>query len=279
MNVIHDAAGLLPFHGGLFIPTMGALHEGHSALIREGARRRDLMPSRPPVIVSIFVNPTQFNDPTDLDRYPRTLRADVEGCKIAGADAIFAPPVGEIYPPETTIPPPTLPAVATEPKLEDALRPGHFAGVCQVVKRLFDLVRPTAAFFGEKDWQQLQVLAALTRQERLPIEIVPVPTAREPDGLAMSSRNRFLLPEERAPALALFRALHAASDEAVPAAAEARMRSILLGQGLAVEYAVVRDATTLLPMDTKHPARPARALIAARLKHVRLIDNAPWPTR
>ena len=230
MKVIHDAGGLAEFHGGAFVPMMGALHEGHLRAECEGrwslpGRVGGTPALRSAAVVSIFVNPTQFNDPKDLERYPRTLGADLDGCERAGADAVFVPSVETMYPPRVVIPTPRLPAVATEPKLEDAHRPGHFAGVCQVVKRLFELVRPAAAVLGEKDWQQLQVITAMTAQEGMGIQIVPGRTVREPDGLAMSSRNRFLSAAERRSATALSAALAAARDEPNAAAAMATMES------------------------------------------------------
>lgn len=227
------------------------------------------------MVVSVFVNPTQFNDPGDLARYPRTLEEDAEGCRRAGATVVFAPAAEVIYPRDRKIDVPALPDVATKPGLEDAHRPGHFAGVCQVVRRLFDLVKPSAAYFGEKDWQQLRVIAAMTERDRLGIQIVPVETMRESDGLAMSSRNVFLKGDERKSAVGLSGALCAAAGEKTTGAAEARMREILAERGLRTEYAVVRDAMTL---EVARAGRPGRAIIAARLGTVRLIDNAPWPT-
>jgi pantoate--beta-alanine ligase len=277
MRMIPDADGLRPFHGGVLVPTMGALHEGHFALIRQAVRCRDELPGRPPVVVSIFVNPTQFNDPADLARYPRSPERDAAGCRQAGADIVFSPSPEVVYPPDRPIPLPPLPPVATKPALEDAHRPGHFAGVCQVVRRLFDLVRPVAALFGEKDWQQLQVIAAMTRQQNLPIRVIPVPTIREPDGLAMSSRNVFLSSTDRSRALALHRALSAARGESEPLRAQARMEETLRESGVEPEYCVVRDAQTLLPFPPGASVRPARALIAARVGSVRLIDNSSWP--
>jgi pantoate--beta-alanine ligase len=167
-----------------------------------------------------------------------------------------------------------LPTVATDPGLEDAHRPGHFAGVCQVVLRLFRLLEPRAALFGEKDWQQLQVIAAMTREQGLPVRIVPHPTLRDPDGLAMSSRNRFLSAAERRAALAIPRALDRAAAAADPAEAEKVMADVLADSALRVEYAVVRDAETLAGL----ARRAGRALIAARSGTTRLIDNAPWGT-
>src|SRR5688572_25050071 len=199
MELVPTAADLSRFAKGVFVPTMGALHEGHASLVR--IARRPAAACQP-VVVSIFVNPTQFGPNEDYTRYPRTLDADMALCKEAGADVIFAPAVEEMYPPGG-VRVPALPRVATEPGIEDAARPGHFEGVCQVVLRLFELVRPAAAVFGEKDWQQLQVVSAMTRAEGLPIRIVPGETVREADGLAMSSRNRFLTPDDRRRGLAL----------------------------------------------------------------------------
>lgn len=274
MRVVHRASELT-LAGGVVVPTMGALHDGHATLIR---RARAVADQRglPGVVVTVFVNPTQFNEKSDFERYPRTLDADAETCRAAGADVVFAPAVDEVYPPGREVAVPRLPAVATEPGLEDAHRPGHFAGVCQVVKRLFELTRPSAAVFGEKDWQQLQVVKAMVAQEGMGIEIIGEPTVREADGLAMSSRNRFLKPEERAAALALSRALRAAGLHETPERAEEAMHAELAaaGPGAATEYAVVRDAQTLLAW---RPGRPGRALIAARVGAVRLIDNEVWP--
>jgi pantoate--beta-alanine ligase len=261
-------------HAGVFVPTMGALHEGHASLIRRAAdlarERRD--PAG--CIVSIFVNPTQFNDRSDFERYPRTEEPDLALCEQAGATSVFVPAVETIYPPAEPPPVPLLPDVAAAPRLEDALRPGHFAGVCQVVLRLFKLVQPAAALFGEKDWQQLQVIRAMIEQARLPIEIISGPTIRDPDGLAMSSRNRFLTPDDRRRAIAIPRALERARGERTPADAERAMSATLTEIGLAPEYAVIRDARTLGPVSAA--TRETRALIAARVGAVRLIDNAPW---
>jgi len=275
VQLIIDPASLEPFAGCVFVPTMGALHAGHGRLIEAAVARRE--PGRAGVVVSVFVNPTQFNDPKDLERYPRTLDADLRLCEAAGASAVFAPTVEAVYPRDARLSPPTataLPGVATLPGLDDAHRRGHFAGVCQVVKRLFELVRPRAALFGEKDWQQLQVIAAMTRGDGLGVEIVPVPTVREKDGLAMSSRNMFLTREDRVRARSLSEALCAANGEGTVRAAEERMRSVLEAARVAVEYAVVRDAETLMPLG--ETAQAGRALIAARVGSVRLIDNAGW---
>ena len=169
---------------------------------------------------------------------------------------------------------PPLPRVATEPGLEDAYRPGHFAGVCQVVHRLFSLLRPSAAVLGEKDWQQLQVVRAMTIEQRLGVDILAYRTVRDADGLAMSSRNRFLFPEERERALAIPRALGLARAEGTASAAERAMREELQRAGMLVEYATVRDAATLQPLQRDGNGR---ALLAARAGQTRLIDNAAWP--
>ncbi|GJQ30229.1 MAG: pantothenate synthetase [Phycisphaerae bacterium] len=252
------------------VPTMGALHRGHASLM-EAARR-----ARPewPIVVTVFVNPTQFSEAADFERYPKTLDADAALCRDAGAACVLAPSAAEVYPrgPLAGVPP--LPAVATRPGLEDRFRPGHFAGVCQVVRRLFEMTRPHAAIFGEKDWQQLQVIRAMVRELDLGVEIVASPTVREADGLAMSSRNRFLTAEDRTHGLALSRALREASQERTVARAEERMAVVL--SGLDVEYAVIRDAESL---EAWREGRPGRALIAARVGSVRLIDNAAWHPR
>lgn len=259
----------------VFVPTMGALHEGHVSLVRQASRLADASGSRHyPIVVSIFVNPTQFGPNEDFSRYPRTLEADVAACERAGADVVFAPPVEVMYPPGDSIRTPALPQVATEPTLEDAFRPGHFAGVCQVVLRLFELVKPSKAVFGEKDWQQLQVIRAMVMQEQLNIEIVPGETVREPDGLAMSSRNRFLSNDERRLGLTIIGALRAAQRASTANEAEHVMRSRLEEAGIRPDYAVVRDAETLMSYDR---SRAGRALITGRVGSVRLLDNVAWP--
>jgi pantoate--beta-alanine ligase len=268
--------------GCVLVPTMGALHEGHAALVRQARGIADRRGAGCRVVATIFVNPTQFNEASDFEKYPRTLEADLEVCEAAGADAVFVPGPGVVYPPDEPVPVPELPAVADGPGLEDAFRPGHFAGVCQVVSRLFDLTRPAAGVFGEKDWQQLQVIRAMTLAQGRAIEIVPGPTVREADGLAMSSRNRRLDLQARRQAAGIFRAMRAAGGEATPDAAERTLQRVLLegvdgedgGEGgIAPEYAVVRDARTLLA-----PCGGAcRMLVAARVGVVRLIDNAAWP--
>lgn len=283
MELLADNASLLAWRESagpaIFVPTMGALHEGHAQLVRRGvALARGSRVASAGCVVSIFVNPTQFNDPSDLARYPRTLEADLATCRAAGAAAVYAPSPADIYPPGQDIPVPPLPDVATRPGLEDAHRPGHFAGVCQVVLRLFTLVRPAAAVFGEKDWQQLQVIRAMTNRFAPRIEILPGPTVRSLDGLALSSRNSLLSAQDRPRALALSRALDAARRRSDPAAAEAAMVEVLAASGIDVEYAVVRDAETLLAITGPGPPSRARALVAGRVGGIRLIDNTAWPS-
>lgn len=274
MIIVRDAKGLDAFAGGILVPTMGALHAGHRALIVHAAALAASHAPRVPVVVSLFVNPTQFNEQSDFDLYPRDEEADARLCEAAGADCIFAPAASTMYPPSEPARLPPLPPVATEPGLEDAHRPGHFAGVCQVCARLFELVRPSRAIFGEKDWQQLAVIRALVAEVAPALEIVPHPTVREPDGLAMSSRNARLAPNHRRQATALVKALLEASRHEDLAAAETAGRRVLLASRIKPEYFTIRDAATLTP---PRPGRPTRALVAARVGQVRLIDNAPWP--
>ncbi len=264
---LHDC---LAGRRGAFVPTMGALHEGHLALIRHADALGE------PVVVSIFVNPDQFGPNEDFSRYPRTLEADLAACEAIGADLVFTPAAEEIYPPGQPPQEVALPPVATEPGLEDAHRPNHFRGVGRVVARLFDLVEPAVAIFGEKDYQQLLVIRAVAQQEQprwQGLTVTGLPTVRDPDGLAKSSRNRYLDPEQRDRALGLVRALQAAHAAQKPETAEAIMIETLRAHDLAIDYAVVRDSETLLPVGDF--SRPTRALIAARLDEVRLIDNQP----
>jgi len=291
VQTLFQPAELRDFVGCHLVPTMGALHEGHASLVRRARTHADSMPTgdRPPVVVTIFVNPTQFAPHEDFARYPRTLDSDLALARDAGADAVFVPCVATIYPrgldaAQRDAAAWDLPPAATEPGLEDRVRPGHFGGVCLVVARLFELCRPRRAFFGEKDWQQLRVVAQMAGAARFgDLEIVPCPTVRDPDGLAMSSRNRYLGAEERRRATALWRGIEAAraalagiARVEVPAAERAAW-ALIEGEGLTVDYAVVRDAETLLPVTgaPRDTAPPLRILVAARLGAVRLIDNAP----
>ncbi len=274
MRLLHSESEAATLAGCVLVPTMGALHQGHAALIRHAARIADARSCA--CAATIFVNPTQFNDPGDLARYPRTLDADLALCAAAGAAAVFAPDAGTVYPgwPEHRVAVPPLPPVATQPGLEDSHRPGHFAGVCQVVQRLFDLTHPAAAVFGEKDWQQLRVIRAMVAAGGAKMDVIPSPTVRDPDGLALSSRNRFLSPADRSRALALSTAIAAAAAVPDLPAARRALADALQTCGVAPEYAVIRDADTL--GETTQATRTYRTLIAARIGSVRLIDNGPW---
>jgi len=255
------------------VPTMGALHEGHASLVRLARERAG---DRGRVVVSIFVNPLQFGPGEDLDRYPRTFEADLEVCAREGADVVYAPPVADVYPggePEVTVSPGPLGDV-----LEGAVRPGHFRGVLTVVAKLFGLVRPDLAVFGEKDYQQLVLVRRMVADLCLGVDVVAGETRRERDGLAMSSRNRYLDRDARRRAAALPRVLHTARDaedrgpEAVLATARAEVRS---AHGLDLDYLVVTDADLgPLPADPA-PGTPGRLLVAARVGGTRLIDNLP----
>ncbi len=262
----------------VLVPTMGFLHEGHAALIRQGvaeASRRGLGGG---CVVSIFVNPSQFNDPGDFARYPRELARDVAVCEACGARAVFAPDEGEMYPSEEAAPWVPVPAVGREPRLEEVGRPGHFEGVCRVLDRLFRVVRARAAVFGEKDYQQLCLARALVAQQGLGTEIVAGATVRERDGLAMSSRNVHLSEAGRVRARALSRALRAAQRCSTPAHAERVMWDMLWSAGIArIEYAAVRRADTLMPFADGEWARTAgRALVCAFVDGTRLLDNMAW---
>ncbi|WP_170068467.1 pantoate--beta-alanine ligase [Meinhardsimonia xiamenensis] len=249
------------------VPTMGALHEGHLSLVRaarEGAER---------VIVTIFVNPAQFNDPEDLKKYPRDLAGDLALLAPLGVDAVFAPPVEEVYPPGFAT---SVHVAGVSEGLCGAGRPGHFDGVATVVAKLFNMTAADRAWFGEKDWQQLQVVRRLARDLDIPVEVIGCPTVREADGLALSSRNRLLSAEARARAPALYRALCDAAaaleaGEAAPDALECARRAILAAGFERVEYLELRAEADMAPMEAL--SAPARLLAAAWLEGVRLIDN------
>lgn len=249
------------------VPTMGALHEGHLSLVRAAKAACDR------VIVTIFVNPRQFNNPDDLAKYPRTEVTDARLLEPLGVDAIFAPPPEEVYPPGFAA---NVSITGVAEPLEGAMRPGHFDGVATVVTKLFGMTLADKGFFGEKDWQQLQVVRRLVTDLNLPVQVVGCPTLRETSGLAMSSRNARLSPEARAVAPALYTQMTEAAAAILagqaPTTALPRARARLLQAGFErVEYIVTRDAETLL--DWTDPARPARMLAAAWLDGVRLIDN------
>lgn len=275
MQIVWTQSDLEEFRGGVCVPTMGALHEGHLSLIRRAREEADAHAEPLPVVVTVFVNPTQFAPGEDFARYPRTFEADCTKAEACGADVVFAPEVGEVYPdgPGRPIDPHIIiPEVARTPGLEEKSRPQFFLGVCRVVHRLFEMVQPSAAVFGEKDYQQLLTIRAMVRDMALLIAIHSEPTVREEDGLALSSRNVYLAPAQRKRALALSKALKAAAKESTVAAAESAMRSILLANQVEIDYAVVRDSHTLMPIESM--ALPARALVAGKVGPVRLIDNA-----
>jgi pantoate--beta-alanine ligase len=253
-------------------PTMGALHEGHMRLIERCRREAGY------VVVTIFVNPTQFGPGEDLTRYPRTLEADLAKCAGAGVDLVFAPSETTIYPrgrSATFVEVPGLSHV-----LEGAVRPGHFRGVASVVLVLFEIVRPDLSVFGQKDYQQQLLIRRMVEDLHVPVDIVIEPTVREADGLALSSRNRYLSAEERAAATALYRALGLAQEAVAQGERDADRVRQILAQRISLEllarldYAEVADAESLEPLARISPARPAVALVAARVGPTRLIDNA-----
>ncbi len=254
------------------VPTMGALHDGHTALM--AVARREVGAGA--VVVSIFVNPLQFGPGEDLARYPRTFEADLEACARAGVDVVLAPDGDEVYPggpPEVTVD-----AGPRGDVLEGATRPGHYRGVLTVVAKLLGLVRPDVAVFGEKDYQQLVLVRRMAADLCLGVEVVGAETSREDDGLARSSRNVYLDPEQRREAVALHRALRAAQGAAehgagaAVAAARAELRHAV---GVDLDYLeLTLPDLTPLPDDVP-PGTPARALIAARVGATRLIDNLP----
>ena len=227
-----------------FVPTMGALHEGHASLIKRSVQDNDI------TVVSVFLNPTQFNDKADLERYPKTLDEDVRMAEACGADYVFAPAVEEIYPePDTRVF--EFPPVTTV--MEGARRPGHFNGVCQVVSRLFTIVAPDNAYFGEKDWQQIAVIKQLVDYMNSNITIVECPIIREADGLAMSSRNKLLTKEEWAIAPVIYQALKDSLDYSKTHSVEETHDKVVAEinaiDGLEVEYFEIVDGKTLLAVD------------------------------
>ncbi|HSL11081.1 MAG TPA: pantoate--beta-alanine ligase [Actinomycetota bacterium] len=256
-----------------FVPTMGALHRGHASLFRAARASCDHL------AVSIFVNPLQFDDERDLDRYPRNEEADLATCEAEGVDLVWAPPVDEVYPPGVALVEPDAGPVGRV--FEGASRPGHFAGVLTVVHRLFDVVGPARAFFGEKDAQQLFLVERMVQQHRLPVEVVACPTVREPDGLAVSSRNARLGPDEREQAGCLFLALSEAA--ALARAGERNAGPIVAAMAREIgatplarlEYAAVVDRATFEPAEVLDV--PTRAIVAARFPSARLLDTLALP--
>jgi len=251
------------------VPTMGALHEGHLSLVREAQRQCA------PVVVSIFVNPTQFGPAEDFKKYPQTIEADRAALQKLGVDYIFAPPAEEIYPAGFRT---TVNVDGLSERLEGRSRPGHFRGVATVVLKLFEIVQPRMAFFGRKDAQQARVLQQMARDLNLDAEIVVCPIVREADGLAMSSRNAYLSAAERSAALVLSRSLERAKREIENGERDvlrlaAALRGVIAGErGVDLDYAEIVDADTLEPAMTLR--KPAYILLAAKVGATRLIDNA-----
>ena len=279
MNIYKTAEELRSFvtkerkqgHRIAFVPTMGALHEGHLSLVRRALKENDCC------IVSVFVNPTQFNNPRDLETYPRTLDADSRLLASIGTTALFAPEVETIYPePDTRV----FHVGAVAEVMEGKYRPGHFNGVMQVVSRLFDLVQPDCAYFGEKDFQQIAVLRAMAREIKSPVEIIACPIVREEDGLARSSRNTLLSEEGRAQAPNIYRILSESrtwSKELSPKAVIERATQLLDAiPTLRVEYFEIVDADTLQPITRWEDSPKPHGCITVYCGDVRLIDNIAY---
>lgn len=253
------------------VPTMGFLHDGHLSLMREGLRRAEVC------AVSIFVNPTQFGPKEDLSRYPRDVAGDLAKCGAAGVFGVYLPEPLTVYPPGYQT---YVNVEEVSQGLDGASRPGHFRGVATVVTKLLSLFRPDVALFGEKDYQQLQVISALARDLELGVEIVGQPTIREADGLAMSSRNAYLSAEERQRALGISRGLFSAQraaqhGEANVETLRALVRAELERSAFREDYVAFVDAVSLKPLERLAPGVPARALVAAFMGTTRLIDNVP----
>jgi len=282
MIIFHHIKDLLDFTHMLtqrrlvsgFVPTMGALHPGHISLIKACRSQADL------TLASIFVNPTQFNDPKDFERYPITIEKDILMLEEAGCDVLFLPEVSEIYPNGTNAG--ELYDLGTlESILEGAFRPGHFQGVCRVVHRLLDIVKPAHLFMGQKDFQQCMVIQQLIKLKSLAVTLHTCPTLREPDGLAMSSRNMLLNDAERKVASAIFRELMGVQQKMGGyslRALEQEAKQNLLKAGFSlVDYVSIAEPSTLTPLREWDPAQPAVILAAAFLGKVRLIDNILVP--
>ncbi|MCL1921116.1 MAG: pantoate--beta-alanine ligase [Kiritimatiellaeota bacterium] len=250
-----------------FVPTMGYLHAGHLSLVAEAQRHADA------IALSIFVNPTQFGPHEDFATYPRDEARDLALCREAGVAAVFLPAPAAMYAPDASV---SVDESALQNGLCGARRPGHFRGVCTVVAKLFNIVLPDVAVFGQKDFQQAAVIRRMVRDLNFPVTIITAPTLREPDGLAMSSRNVHLNAKERQQALGLSRALASAADalragETSADTLRQQMRDVLEQHGLRVDYAEIADAETLSPVTTATPGNVA--LIAAHCGNTRLIDN------
>lgn len=251
-----------------FVPTMGALHEGHLSLLRYSKADNDI------TVCSIFVNPIQFNNKNDLDKYPRTMETDTGMLEELGCDLLFAPTPEEMYPEPVNK---TYDFGMLDKVMEGAFRPGHFNGVAIVVKKLFDIITPDRAYFGEKDFQQLCIIQELVRIEKLDVEIIPCPTLREDDGLAMSSRNTRLTPGQRKIADIIYKTLtgikERQNDHTVKELKEWAVTEINAQQEMKLEYIDIVDSRTLMPLDRIIDRTNTRVCVAAFLGNVRLIDN------
>ena len=255
------------------VPTMGALHEGHASLIRQSVAENQL------TVVSVFVNPTQFNDPKDLQHYPRTFEADAQLIASLGGDLVFAPSVEEVYPQEDTrvfaYPP-------IDTVMEGARRPGHFNGVCQIVSKLFDMVTPDKAYFGEKDFQQIAVVRAMMKDLGYTFQLVPCPIVREKSGLALSSRNALMSDEERVLATNIYRTLRESVDYAqshsVTETQQFVVEQLNALEGLEVEYYEIVNGETLQPVTSWEDASHIQGCITVfcGARPVRLIDNIAY---
>lgn len=255
------------------VPTMGALHEGHASLIRQSVAENQL------TVVSVFVNPTQFNDPKDLQHYPRTFEADAQLIASLGGDIVFAPSVEEVYPQEDTrvfaYPP-------IDTVMEGARRPGHFNGVCQIVSKLFDMVTPDKAYFGEKDFQQIAVVRAMMKDLGYTFQLVPCPIVREESGLALSSRNALMSEEERVLATNIYRTLHESVDYAQSHSVEETQQFVVEQlnalEGLEVEYYEIVNSETLQTVNSWEDAPHIQGCITVfcGARPVRLIDNIAY---
>lgn len=254
-----------------FVPTMGALHNGHLSLVSASRSRCNCS------VVSIFVNPTQFNDKNDLKNYPRTFEKDAKMLESAGVDFIFAPSEHEMYPePDSRV----FDFGDIDKVMEGAHRPGHFNGVAQIVSKLFDIVLPDKAFFGEKDFQQLAVIKQLVKQCNYPVEIVPCPIIRESDGLAMSSRNTLLTPEQRKSAVLISKALFESVNNVKVLSIDGLKRSVVesinADANLDVEYFEIVDDTYLKPIISWEEPNVKVGCVAVRVGKIRLIDNIKY---
>lgn len=250
------------------VPTMGALHNGHASLVGRSVEDNEV------TVVSVFVNPTQFNDKSDLERYPRTLEADCRLLEGLGADYVFAPSVEEVYPePDTRV----FDFAPLDKVMEGVYRPGHFNGVAQIVSKLFLYVEPDRAYFGEKDFQQLAIIREMVRQLGLSLQIVGCPIVRESDGLALSSRNALLTPEQRTTALAisksLFDSVNYAKEHSLAETKQWVEQAIASTEGLELEYYEIVDGTTLQAVDSWEETDYIVGCITVYCGKVRLIDN------